>query len=606
MAYADLREFVQRLEAEGELVRITTPVSAHLEITEITDRVSKGPAARNKALLFEHVEGSTMPVLINAFGSARRMALALGVDDLETVRHRLAKLIDLRLPSGLGGMVGRGTELLGALRSLGLGPKTVRNAPCQEVVITENPSLDLLPIPTCWPHDGGPYITLPQVITRDPLTGARNVGMYRLQKFDGQTLAMHWQRHKGGAEHEREAREAQKPRIPVAVVLGGDPAQMWCASAPLPPNIDEYLLAAWLRGKPVPFVKCVSQDLEVPANAEIVIEGYLDPNEHRMEGPFGDHTGFYTPPDLFPVMHVTAITHRANPIYPTTVVGKPPMEDYWMGKATERLFLPLMQLFMGEIRDVNMPAEGVFHNLVIVSIKPRFPGHAQKIMYGLWGLGLMMLAKGFVIVDEDVDVHDLDAVTEAVLHNVDWRRDVTVVDGAVDQLDHSAIRDSYGGKAGVDATRKPDRTPPVREPVPAEAAERITALLGTPWTTYRDAVLVAALDRARPVRDVLRALWEIVPDYSLVAVDANVDVCDVRDVAWRVLGNVDWRRDMQVSGGGIDHFADDDGPRGQIALDATTKGPAEGHPRGWPEEIEMSAEIVQRVNERWASYGIDG
>ncbi len=459
MAYADLRDFVRRLEEEGELIRITTPVNPRLEITEITDRVSKGPAIHNKALLFENVEGSAFPVLINAFGSARRMALALGVNELEDVRHKLGSLIDPKLPQGLGPMVRRGRMFAGALRGIGLGPKKVRKAPCQEVIITENPSLDILPLLTCWPEDGGPYITLPQVITRDPITRIRNVGMYRLQKYDSQTLGMHWQRHKGGAEHEQEARAHHRDRIPVAVVLGGDPAQMWCASAPLPPNIDEYLLAGWLRHKPVPFVKCITQDIEAPANADIVIEGYVDLSERRSEGPFGDHTGFYTPPDLFPVMHVTAITHRADAIYPTTVVGKPPMEDFWMGKATERLFLPLMQLFMGEIRDVNMPAEGVFHNLVIVSIKSRFPGHPQKVMYGLWGLGLMMLAKGLLIVDEHVNVHDLSAVVEEVLQHVDWRRDITVVDGPVDQLDHAAIMDSYGGKVGIDATRKANRMP---------------------------------------------------------------------------------------------------------------------------------------------------
>jgi len=606
MAYDDLHAFVSRLEAAGELVRITTPVSPHLEITEIADRVSKGPAARNKALLFENVEGSSMPVLINAYGSARRMAWALGVDDLEDLHHNLAKLIDPRLPKGMRAMAGRGWDLLGALRSIGLGPKRVRQgkARCQQVINAHNPSLDTLPIPTCWPEDGGPYITLPQVITRDPATGQRNVGMYRLQKVDDRTLMMHWQRHKGGADHEREARAMKLPRIPVAVALGGDPAAMWCGSAPLPPGIDEYLLAGWLRGKPVPFVKCITQNLEVPADAEIVIEGYLDPNDQRPEGPFGDHTGFYTPQDTFPTMHVTCITHARNPIYPTTVVGKPPMEDYWMGKATERLFLPLMQLFMGEIVDVNMPAEGVFHNLVIVSMKPRFPGHPQKIMYGLWGLGLMMLAKGFVIVDEDVNVHDLDTVAEAVLQNVDWRRDATVVDGAVDQLDHSAIRDSYGGKIGVDATRKPDRKPPTpHEPLDRAGLDRVPGLRA--WNTVKDGVLIAAIDKTHlPPAEAYETLWALAPGYNLVLLDAGNDVHNLSDVAWRALGNVDWRRDILIQNGGIDHFATDDG-RACIGIDATTKDARDGHPRGWPVEIEMSDAIKQLVDEKWAQYGID-
>ncbi|MEW5987790.1 MAG: menaquinone biosynthesis decarboxylase [Chloroflexota bacterium] len=485
MAYKDLSEFITLLEKEGELVRIQAAVSRDLEITEITDRVSKGPAAQNKALLFENVTGFGMPVLINAFGNERRMALALGVEKLEDLNHNLAHLIDMKLPQGLGAAFGRLTEVMGALRAVGLKPSKVRNAPCQEVVHVEDASLDMLPVLKCWPNDGGRYITLMQVITRDPQTNQRNVGMYRVQVFDGRTAAMHWQRHKGGAEHERVARETQQATIPAAIVLGGDPAQMWCASAPLPPGIDEYLLAGWLRGRPVHFVECVSQPLEVPADAEIVIEGYVDPNDQRPEGPFGDHTGFYTPADTFPTFHVTAVTHRQNPIYPTTIVGKPPMEDYWMGKATERLFLPLMKLFQGEIVDVNMPAEGVFHNLIIVSMKKRFPGHPFKVMYGLWGLGLMMLAKAIVVVDHDVNVHNLSDVAWRVLGNVDWRRDVVVVDGPVDQLDHSAARDSFGGKIGIDATAKgPQDGHPRGWPEEIIMSPEIKALVDQKWPRY--------------------------------------------------------------------------------------------------------------------------
>jgi 4-hydroxy-3-polyprenylbenzoate decarboxylase len=461
MAFRDLREFVTLLEQRGELVRVRAQVAPELEITEITDRVSKGPAEQNKALLFENVAGSGMPVLINAFGTAQRMAWALGVDDLDELNHKLAAVLDLRLPQGLRATLDRAGDMLGVLRSIGLGPSMVSRAPCQEVVHTgEDLSLSLLPILKCWPQDGGRYITLPQVVTRDPATNTRNVGMYRLQVLEpggngiAPQLAMHWQRHKGGAEHERVAREIAKSTIPCAVALGGDPAAMWCASAPLPPNIDEYLLAGWLRGKPVEFVKCVTQPIEAPANAEIVIEGTVDPNDHRDEGPFGDHTGYYTPVEPFPVLHVTAITHRRDAIYPATVVGRPPMEDAWMGKATERLFLPLVRLFLPEVQDFNMPAEGVFHNLVIVSIQKRFPGHPQKVMYGIWGLGLLMLAKAIVVVDADTDVHNLSEVAWRVLGNVDWKRDVTIVEGPVDHLDHSAIRHSLGGKIGVDATAK--------------------------------------------------------------------------------------------------------------------------------------------------------
>jgi 4-hydroxy-3-polyprenylbenzoate decarboxylase len=485
MSFGSLREFVAQLEERGQLKRISAPVSAELEITEITDRVSKGPSGSNLALLFEHVKGYDLPVLINAFGSARRMAWALGVDELDELDRRLTALLDLKLPQGLGDTADRAAGLWAVLRSLGLRPKRVRDAPCQQVVHTDDASLDTLPILKCWPHDAGRYITLPQVISRDPVSGIRNVGMYRLQQHDSRSLAMHWQRHKGGAEHERVAREQKKDLIPAAVALGGDPAEIWCASAPLPPNIDEYLLAGWLRGAPVAFTPAITQPIDVPADADIVVEGYVDPNEHRLEGPFGDHTGFYTPADYYPVFHVTAITRRREAIYPATVVGRPPMEDYWMGKATERLFLPLMRLFQSEIVDVNMPAEGLFHNLVIVSINKRFPGHPQKVMYGLWGLGLMMLAKAIVVVDHDVQVHDLSEVAWRVLGNVDWQRDIVVVDGPVDDLDHSALRPAFGGKIGVDATAKgPQDGHPRGWPPEIQMLDQIKALVDRRWQEY--------------------------------------------------------------------------------------------------------------------------
>ena len=457
MSFKNLREFIKLLEQRDQLTRIKIPISPILEITEITDRVTKGSAVHNRALLFENPAGFDVPVLINAFGSAQRMAWALGVENLDQLNHNMAKIVDPRLPRGFNEMVSRGRDLWSVFKSIGPAPKKVRRAPVQEVIHTEDASLDRLPILQCWPKDGGRFITLPQVITRDPQTAARNVGMYRLQVVDSRTLLVHWQRHKGGAEHERKALEAgftPAAHIPAAIVLGGDPASMWCASAPLPPNIDEYLLAGYLQGAPVPFVDCVTQPLEVPAQAEIVIEGYVDPNEHLPEGPFGDHTGYYTPVEPFPVFHVTAITHRKQPIYPTTIVGIPPMEDVWMGKATERLFLPLMRLFLPEIVDVNMPAEGVFHNLVLVSIKKRYPGHARKVIFGLWGLALMSLSKAIVVLDEWVNVQDLSQVAWQVLGNVDWSNNVITVDGPVDHLDHASYQHSFGGKIGIDATAK--------------------------------------------------------------------------------------------------------------------------------------------------------
>jgi 4-hydroxy-3-polyprenylbenzoate decarboxylase len=454
MPYQNLREFIEILENRHQLLRVQLPVSPHLEITEIADRVMKGKPEQNKALLFENLPGFTIPVLVNAFGSAERMAWALGVDDLDELNRRLSKLIDMRLPQGIPQVVSRGHDLWGALQSIGLRPRKVRRSPVQQVVHTADATLDSLPILHCWPKDGGRFITLPQVITRDPQTSIRNVGMYRLQVLDAQRLLVHWQRHKGGAEHERAARIIHKENIPAAIVLGGDPASIWCASAPLPPNIDEYLLAGYLRGAPVPMVDCLTQPLEVPAQAEIVIEGYVDPNQHLPEGPFGDHTGYYTPVEYFPVFHVTAITHRRDPIYPATIVGIPPTEDVWMGKATERLFLPLIRLFLPEIVDFSMPAEGVFHNLVLVSIRKRFPGHARKVIFGLWGLALLSLAKAIVVVDDWVDVQNPSQTAWQALGNVDWSHDIIVSSGPVDHLDHASYQHSFGGKLGIDATAK--------------------------------------------------------------------------------------------------------------------------------------------------------
>jgi 4-hydroxy-3-polyprenylbenzoate decarboxylase len=445
--FTDLREFVARLEALGRLRRVAAPVSRDLEITEIVDRVSKSSGEANVALLFERVEGASMPVLVNAFGSEQRMALALGVDRLDELGGRVARLLDARMPGTFGERLRKLGTLIEVARA---APRRVDTAPCQEVVETAAPSLAGLPVLQSWPGDGGRYITLPAVFTRDPLTGSRNVGMYRLQVFDDQTLGMHWQTHKGGAEHEHRATS----RMPVAIALGGDPALIYAASAPLPPGIDEVVFAGWLRGAGVELVRCRTNDLEVPARAEIVLEGWVDPRERRLEGPFGDHTGYYSLAREYPVFHLTAVTRRARPIYPTTIVGRPPQEDYWLGKATERLFLPIMRLMLPEIVDVNMPAEGVFHNLVIVSIRKRYPGQARKVMHALWGMGLMMLAKTIVVVSEHVDVHDLSEVAWRATGNIDPRRDLVIVDGPMDDLDHAALRHRFGGKLGVDATEK--------------------------------------------------------------------------------------------------------------------------------------------------------
>ncbi|MCI0546381.1 MAG: menaquinone biosynthesis decarboxylase [Candidatus Rokubacteria bacterium] len=482
MAFASLREFIAHLEKEGQLRRIRVPVSRDLEISEITDRVSKGGAEGNVALLFENVEGASMPLLINAFGSAERMAAALGVARLDELSGRVAKLLDLRMPS----------SILEKLRKLGdlfdvakAGPKRVRSAPCQEVVETAQPSLAALPVLQCWPGDAGRYITLPMVFTRDPVTRARNVGMYRLQVHDEQTLGMHWQIHKGSAEHERVAQERGAARMDVAIALGGDPVAIYSGSAPLPPGVDEMVFAGWLRGSGVPMVACKTIDLEVPAEAEIILEGYVDPGERRLEGPFGDHTGYYSLARDYPVFHLTAMTHRRNPIYPTTIVGRPPQEDYWLGKATERIFLPIIRMLLPEVVDMNMPAEGVFHNLVIVSIRKRYPGHARKVMYALWGLGLMMLAKTIVVVSEHVDVQNLSEVAWRATGNFDPRRDVVLLEGPMDDLDHAALRHRFGGKLGIDATEKTEADG-IGQPWPEEIrmSEEIRALVSRRWAEY--------------------------------------------------------------------------------------------------------------------------
>jgi 4-hydroxy-3-polyprenylbenzoate decarboxylase len=447
MAFSDLRELVAHLERHGLLRRITVPVSRDLEITEIVDRVSKTRGDGNVALLFERVEGFDMPVLVNAFGTEDRMAAALGVERLDALGERIAKLLDLKLPGSFLDKLKKLGTLLDVAKA---APRRVGHAPCQELVETANPSLATLPALRCWPGDGGRYITLPAVFTRDPVTGARNVGMYRLQIFDDRTLGMHWQLHKGGAEHQHRATE----RMPVAIALGGDPALIYAASAPLPPGIDEVVFAGWLRGGGVEMVACRTNDLEVPAHAEIVLEGYVDPAERRQEGPFGDHTGYYSLARDYPVFHLTALTRRARPIYPTTIVGRPPQEDYWLGKATERIFLPVMKLMLPEIVDINMPAEGMFHNLVIVSIRKRYPGQARKVMTALWGMGLMMLAKTIVVVSEHVNVHDLSEVAWRATGNIDPKRDLMILEGPMDDLDHAAVRHRYGGKLGIDATEK--------------------------------------------------------------------------------------------------------------------------------------------------------
>ena len=495
MAYDDLRDWIKTLEQHGELKRIREEVSPELEITEITDRVSK---AGGPALLFENVKGyPSHQVFINQFGSERRIAMALGVNSLDEIADRISALLNLKAPEGFLDKL----KMLPQLSELSSAfPKTVsaKNAPCKEMIRREKFNLNYFPILKCWPHDGGRFITLPCVVTRDPRTGKRNIGMYRMQVYDGQTTGMHWQRQKVAAEHYREAlRQAaaanstESPlsarvaamaesaggacaipdspigglpqialgnlkgsRLEVAVAIGTDPATTFAAIVPAPPEIEEYLIAGFLRGAPVEIVQCETVDLQVPARAEIVLEGYVELGELRAEGPFGDHTGFYTLADQYPVFHLTCVTHRRNPIYTATIVGKPPMEDAWMGKAVERIFLPAMRLQVPEIVDINLPVEAVFHNLMLVSIRKSYPGQARKVMNAIWSLGQAMFTKIIIVVDEDCDVQNIPEVVLRVANNIDPERDIQFTLGPIDSLDHAARLPNYGSKMGIDATRK--------------------------------------------------------------------------------------------------------------------------------------------------------
>jgi 4-hydroxy-3-polyprenylbenzoate decarboxylase len=499
LAYDDLRNWIKALDQAGELKRIRTEADPILEITEIADRVSKSKEASpdrdgkeivgGKALLFENVKGYPgARLLINQFGSVRRMRMALEVDALDEVADRIRSFMDVKSPQGFLDKV----KMLPMLAEMGkFFPRTVATGPCKEVIKHDNFSLLDFPILQCWPKDAGRFITMPCVITRDPRTGKRNVGMYRMQIYDERTTGMHWQRQKVAAEHFRDrmraasvvgpmaspekgrnssaavnimarssggamlaAGERPSGKMEVAVAIGTDPALTFSAIVPAPPDIEEYIIAGFLRQKPVELVKCETVDLEVPANAEIILEGYVNLDELRTEGPFGDHTGFYSLEDEYPVFHVTCVTHRKDPIYATTVVGKPPQEDAWMGKAVERIFLPLMKLTIPELVDINLPIEGVFHNLMIVSIRKSYPGQARKVMNAIWSLGQAMFTKCIIVVDEDVDVQNLADVTLKVLNNIDPERDIQFTLGPVDSLDHAARLANYGSKIGIDATRK--------------------------------------------------------------------------------------------------------------------------------------------------------
>jgi 4-hydroxy-3-polyprenylbenzoate decarboxylase len=609
MAFPDLQGFIRLLESRGELVRVSTPVDRHLEITEIADRMVKrgGPA-----LLFENVRGSEFPLAIGLLGTRERMSLALGVRDLDDLGARVRALMDLKMGSGLGGLLSNVPKLK---EMASLPPRRVRRAPVQEVVWRgDEVDLSKLPVLHCWPLDGGPFVTLPLVITKDPETGEKNMGMYRMQVMGPRETGMHWQRHKTGARHLEAARRLGK-RLEVAVALGGDPALIYAATAPLPPvpGLNEFAVAGYLRGQRYPVVRGVTVDLEVPANAEFVLEGYVDPQEDwKPEGPFGDHTGFYTLEDLYPRFHVTAVTMRRRPVYPATIVGRPPVEDAFLIEASERLFLPAAQLILPEIVDYHLPPAGVAHNLVFVSIRKKYPGHAYKVANGLFGLGQMMFAKVIVVVDEGVPLHDLASVWAEVARRAVPGRDTLLTRGPTDVLDHSSRAWGFGGKLVIDATSKlpeelglgvtsradADVLGHEAEFVPSPTANLPLADGVVAQTQTPDGYWVAAVRKTRAgqslaVGDKLAASEAARGVRHLLLTDDLTDVSDPHDVWWTILNNIDPERDVRVVGD-------------VLVWDGTRKLREEGFTRDWPQKILMDPAVSARVSARWHLYGLPG
>jgi 4-hydroxy-3-polyprenylbenzoate decarboxylase len=628
MRLRDLRDFLTLLEERGQLVRVRERVSPDLEITALADRAVKtgGPA-----LLFEDVEGSELPVAINLFGTRQRMAWALGVDDLDDVPARLRELLDVKLGGGLLGLASN----LPKLRELSsLPPRRVTRAPVQEVVWRgDEVDLGALPVLRCWPQDGGPFVTLPLVITQDPDRGDVNIGMYRMQVMGRNTTAMHWQRHKTGARH-LEAAKRRGERLPVAVALGGDPALTYAATAPIPPipGLNEYSLTGFLRGQRVELVKGVTVDLEVPAQAEIVLEGYVDPDAPWVvEGPFGDHTGFYTLPDMYPTFTVTAVTMRHGAIYPATIVGRPPMEDAYLIEASERIFLVPAQLILPEIRDYHMPPAGIAHNLVNVVIEKGYPGQAYKVANGLLGLGQMMFAKVILITDEDVPPQDHLGFWRTVLRNALPGRDEQFAKGPIDVLDHASRAWSYGSKLVIDGTVKhreeggagrgvgaPEvageaqgraqppghraKPAPTWEPNPERAAAELPdhaeihdqhQVAGGFWFI---ATRKARADQGRHLGE-WAARHPAAHGVRLIAVvDHETDVRDFEDVMWTMLNNIDPERDVQV-------VANGDPTDAAWVVDATPKLASEGFVRPWPDKITMPDDVTERMAELAERHG---
>ena len=603
MSFPHLQAFIDKLEKSGELTRIREFVSPHLQITEIADRLIKN---NGQALLFEN-NGTKFPLLINAMGSEKRICMALGVETLDDPAKQIEALI--------GGFMTPRESLFSKLALLPTlaevaafmpGHRKGRGA-CQEVVM-ETPDLTQLPVLTCWPFDGGPFITLPVVHTMHPETGVRNVGMYRMQVFGPDKTGMHWHLHKNSAAHYREYKKLGR-RMPVAVALGGDPVYTYCATAPLPENIDEYLLAGFLRKKKVELVKCLTSDIEVPADADFIIEGYVDPAEELvLEGPFGDHTGFYSLADYYPMFHVTCITHRKNAVYPTTIVGIPPQEDKWLGKATERIFLPLIKLSMlPEMVDMVMPDEGVFHNIVLAKVRKTYPGQAQKVMNSLWGAGQMMFNKILVVTDADIDLNDSHAVASLVCRCVHPVEDVIFNRGPVDVLDHSSSRFALGSKLGIDATTKlPGESGYASKPVIDfnDNHPAFTGLtLNTSLLNENFPILIIGIDKSSVnIRELHQRLCEkgVFQDVSwVVYVDPEAANIRINDIVWLVANNIDPLRDCFYA------RTERDPDTLPMAIDGTGKSlSADGFLRQWPNVLVMDDKTISEVDDLWGDLGL--
>jgi 4-hydroxy-3-polyprenylbenzoate decarboxylase len=605
MKNRDLQSFIANLESEGELLRITESVSPILEMTEIVDRFSK-QADGGKAVLFEN-NGTDFPVVMNLMGSDKRMQRVLGVDSWDALQALLQHYLDLFTtpPKGLYDKFKMALQLK---KLSGIFPKQKRGrGVCQQVVM-DPPNLSKLPILTCWPHDGGKFVTLPVVITKDPHTGIRNAGMYRMQQFSDTMTGMHWHRHKVAARHYREYKALGK-RMPVAVILGGDPAYTYSATAPLPDNVDEFMLAGFIRQKPVEFVKALSQDIEVPADADIVIEGYIDPDEELIwEGPFGDHTGFYSLPDWYPKFHVTAITHKRNAVYPATIVGIPPMEDAYLGKATEQLFLKPIQFAIGpEILDLHLPVQGVAHNLVLVRIRKTYPGQAVKIMNALWGAGQMMFSKVLIVLDEEVELTDYEQVFDAIAKHAHPEFNLHGSKGPVDILDHAAPNFSYGSKIGIDATAPlPEETEVTRLPwspslkwegeLPEELMDLKAVMHTGKYPLWAASLKQQVVDKKLFINRWLKA-GQFSGCGTIILVDEQVNLDDNNTLGWLALGNLDPHRDI--------YSEKQTGGNWRIVIDATMKVRGDdNYKRQWPNVITMSEEVIKNIDSKWESLQI--